>query len=128
MAPIRILIVDDSMVIRDALRRLLNREPERWVVCGEASDGTEALAEAALRRPEVVLLDLSIPGTSGLNVAREMTIKFPELVVVLMSEQEPSILRHLADHFRFRYALPKSQMGPELSLLLQHIEKDFADA
>jgi hypothetical protein len=57
-----------------------------------------------------------------------MTIKFPELVIVLMSEQEPSILRHLADHFGFPYALPKSRLAPELLPLLAKIEKEFADA
>jgi DNA-binding NarL/FixJ family response regulator len=73
----------------------------------------------------VLLLDLSLPGISGLDVAREMQIGFPKLVVVLMSEQEPSVLRRLADHFEFRYTLPKSRLTAALSPMLASTKKEL---
>ena len=127
MTPIPILIVDDSEIIRKALRHLLSQQPERWAICGEASDGVQALAKVALHLPKVVFLDLSIPGMSGLDVAKEMKIKFPGLVIVLMSEQDPSALRHLAEHFGFRYSLPKSHLVKEFLPMLATIEKERAE-
>jgi DNA-binding NarL/FixJ family response regulator len=122
MAPISILIADDSEIIRKVLRELLQREPERWVVCDEAADGPDALRKAALHEPEVILLDLSIPGLNGLDVAKELRERFPRLAIVIMSEQDASVLRHLAEHFGLEHVIPKSRLVLELLPLLGGIE------
>ena len=63
---IRVLIADDHPVVRSGLRALIETEPGMEVV-GDAADGEEAIENAALLRPDVILLDLMMPGTSGVN-------------------------------------------------------------
>jgi DNA-binding NarL/FixJ family response regulator len=69
MPPIRLLIVDDHPVVRDGLRGIFDGDPEFDVV-GEASDGGEALAAADLLRPDVILMDLRMPGVDGAAAIR----------------------------------------------------------
>jgi DNA-binding NarL/FixJ family response regulator len=58
--PLRILIADDSDKLRAGIRHLLSQS-EEWIVCGEAADGEQALMQANQLKPDVILLDLSIP-------------------------------------------------------------------
>ena len=126
MAPISIQIVDDSKIFRKALRELLSQEPESWIVCDEDSDGAEALAKAARHLPQVVLLDLSIRGMQGLNIAGEMKTRFPELAIVIMSAQDASTLSLLAQHAGLRYVLAKSSLVSELFPMLRKIRQELA--
>jgi DNA-binding NarL/FixJ family response regulator len=64
----KILIVDDHDVVRQGLRTFLAARPE-WEVCGEASEGEEAVRAVASLRPDVVVLDVTMPGMSGLEAA-----------------------------------------------------------
>ena len=84
VAPVRVLIVDDSATVRAVLRRLLDRDPG-IEVAGEASDGAQAV-EATLRfRPDVVLMDIEMPGTDGYTaIERIMTLR-PTPILVLTS-------------------------------------------
>ena len=77
-----ILVVDDSSLIRRSLRLCLEQNPE-WKVCGEAADGLEAIEMAQRLIPDVVLLDLSMPGMNGFEVARELK-RITPLIPVLM--------------------------------------------
>lgn len=70
-SPIRILIADDHAIFREGLRRLLISEGDLSVVA-EASDGKQAIALARQHRPDILLLDLMMPGISGLEVLREL--------------------------------------------------------
>lgn len=84
MIPIRVLIVDDHQVVRLGLRTLLESEPDMKVVA-EAGTAEEALLQAANHRPDVVILDIQLPGRSGLDVCRQMTRQFPEMRVVMLT-------------------------------------------
>jgi DNA-binding NarL/FixJ family response regulator len=66
---LRILIADDSDLIRRGIRNLLSEQPD-WVICGECSDGEDAVKLVEELRPDVLLLDLSIPGMHGRDVIR----------------------------------------------------------
>ena len=71
-----ILIVDDSTLIRRALRACLE-EGHEWTVCGEAADGVSAIIMARELKPDLIVLDLSMPGMNGFQLARELKIINP---------------------------------------------------
>lgn len=77
---VRVLIVDDQQLVRMGLRALVASEPG-MTVAGEASDGAEAVAAIRARRPDVVLMDIRMPGTDGLTALRQITAD-PELTDV----------------------------------------------
>ena len=68
-APIRVLLVDDHTLFRSGIKALLQRYPEFEVV-GEASDGVEGVKRVAALLPDVVLMDLNMPGLSGLEAVQ----------------------------------------------------------
>lgn len=80
---IRILVVDDHPVVREGLIAILD-EPD-LAVCGQAGDGAEALAQAARLRPDVVVLDVRLPGATGLEVCAELTQRIPGAHVVMLT-------------------------------------------
>jgi two-component system, NarL family, response regulator NreC len=84
---IRILIADDHGVLRAGLHALLNAEPDLEVV-GEASDGHEALRLAGELRPDVVLLDLVMPGLGGIEVARQLKKSLPDTRTLILTVHE----------------------------------------
>ncbi|MFQ5340878.1 MAG: response regulator [Anaerolineae bacterium] len=91
--PIRILIADDHGVLRAGLRALLNAEPDVEVV-GEAADGHEVLRLARALNPDVVLLDISMPGPGGIEVTRQVKQALPDTrVLILTVHEDESLLR-----------------------------------
>lgn len=88
--PIRVVLADDHAVLRSGLRALLNAEADIDVV-GEASNGAEALRQVETLQPNVVVMDLTMPGTSGLEAIRHITRHHPRvrsLVLTMHSEEQ----------------------------------------
>jgi len=83
-SPVRVLLADDNAQFRFVLRRLLERDPEISVVA-EASDGDEALRLVEEHEPDVVLMDISMPGLDGLEATFELKARFPDLTVLMLS-------------------------------------------
>ena len=83
-APIRVLVVDDHVVVRRGLCALLATE-EGIEVAGEAGDGREAVAKAAALRPDVVLMDLDMPGMNGVEATRRLLADDPSVRVVVLT-------------------------------------------
>lgn len=83
-APIRVLVADDHAIVRTGIRHVLESEPG-FVVVAEASTGTETLELAASHRPDVAVLDISMPGDSGLRVAAELRQRLPDTQVIILS-------------------------------------------
>jgi len=81
---IHVLIVDDHDIVRDGLRKLLAVQPDMAVV-GEAADGVSALRLASAKKPDVVLLDIAIPGLNGIETLMLMKEKRPETQIVIFS-------------------------------------------
>ena len=65
----KILVVDDHEIVREGIRRLLTRSRSEWEICGEAASGEQAVGAVEQMRPDVVILDISMPGMGGLEAA-----------------------------------------------------------
>jgi len=86
---LRILVVDDHAVVRRGVRSLLESH-EGWEVCGEATTGRDAVEESRRHRPDVVVMDLSLPGLNGLDATRQILKDAPntEVLVLTMHHSE----------------------------------------
>jgi two-component system response regulator DesR len=119
--PLRILIADDCEAVRRVIRKHLSDGPTAWCVCGEARDGEEALTKAAELQPDVVLLDFSLPKLSGLEVARRLAAEHPACAIVLMSAQDPELLRRIAAAAGLAHSFPKTSVQEALVPTLESI-------
>jgi DNA-binding NarL/FixJ family response regulator len=86
---VRILIADDDAAIRRLLRRLLETHAD-WIVCGDACDGKQAITKTVELKPDIVVLDLAMPYCNGLQAGREITRRFPEMPLLLLTVQQVS--------------------------------------
>jgi len=96
MPPTRVLIADDHPLIRSGLRALLGREKEFEVV-GEAADGYQALELVEQLKPDVVMLDVSMPRLNGIDVAKKISETTPStrIIIVSIHSDESYVLRAL---------------------------------
>lgn len=113
MEPPRVLIADDHEVVRKGLRTLLEEQPG-WQVAGEACDGREAVEKAKNLKPDVTVLDISMPTLNGLEATRQMMKNNPQsrVLVLTMHESDPLIREVLGAGAR-GYLL-KSDAGRDL--------------
>jgi DNA-binding NarL/FixJ family response regulator len=79
-----ILIIDDSRAVRSSLRTSLEQRTD-WKVCGEAENGREGVDQALRLRPDLVLLDLSMPVMNGMEAARELQRLLPEVPILMFT-------------------------------------------
>ena len=112
MSMIRILLVDDHSLFRSGIKSLLESQ-DGFEVVGEASDGLEGVKRAKQLKPDVVLLDLHMPGTSGLDALQMLTEDVPETEVLMLTVSE--------DAQDLMQALRSGARG----YLLKNIEMDF---
>ena len=92
MAKQKIILVDDHEVVRLGLKSLLERHPQ-FEVIGEAGSAREALEQVAALKPDVVLMDIRLPGTSGIEACEEIVNKYPATrVIMLTSDAEDEML------------------------------------
>ncbi len=85
--PVRVVIVDDHPMFRAGLRTLVE-ESDRLELVGEAGDGADALAVCRREKPDVVLMDVRMPGASGVEVTRELTGSVPGIGVLMLTMLE----------------------------------------
>ncbi len=90
---LRILLADDHNVIRFGLRHLLERKKE-WKVCGEASNGREAVEMAVTLEPDIAIVDLSMPGLNGLEATRQIVKRVPGTAVLIYTMDESEKVVH----------------------------------
>ena len=90
MGSLRILIVDDHETVRRGVRALLSSRQD-WVVCGEAGDGFEAVEKAKSLRPDVVLMDISMPRMDGVEATRIIRREVPESKIIIVSQNDPIV-------------------------------------
>lgn len=87
MDEIKLLIVDDHVLVREGLRNLIDAQPDLKVV-GEASDGIEAAEKASATKPDVILMDITMPGMSGLESTKLIRKNLPDAKVLVLTMHE----------------------------------------
>ena len=124
----RVLIVDDHEIFRRGLRALLEPSSE-WEICGEAVDGMDAVEQCKSLKPDIVVLDVSMPRLNGLEAARLIKKGDPEPKIVIITQHDSPQIRSAALEAGARAFVTKSAVGNELvtairSLIQSHDNGD----
>jgi DNA-binding NarL/FixJ family response regulator len=110
---LRILVADDHEVVRKGMRALLEARPE-WEVCAEAADGREAVERAKQTKPDVVVMDISMPELNGLEATRQILKALPRTeVLILTLHESEQLIRRVIESGARAYVL-KSDAGRNL--------------
>jgi RNA polymerase sigma factor (sigma-70 family) len=120
MKPIRVLIADDHALVRAGFRALVEKI-EGLVVVGEAGKGSEALELVKELRPNLMLLDLTMPDGSGFEVLAQVKKQFPEIRVIVLTVHEAGEYAMRALRDGAAGFLPKSVAGTELEQAIQAV-------
>jgi DNA-binding NarL/FixJ family response regulator len=109
---LRILIVDDNEPVRSGVRSLL--DPSECTVCGEASDGMEAIEKARSIRPDLIIMDVSMPRMDGVEATRVIRTEIPGTEVIIISQNDPTVVARQAAEVRAFGAVSKSELAEAL--------------
>jgi DNA-binding NarL/FixJ family response regulator len=108
MTKLRIFLVDDHVVVREGLKALVNAQPDMEVI-DEAGDGQTACQEIPQQRPDVVVLDVSMPGMSGAETAERLKEECPQVkVLALTVHEDKGYLRQLLEAGAVGYVLKRA--------------------
>ena len=110
---LRILIVDDHGATRNGVRRLLASHPN-WDICGEAADGFDAIEKTRLLRPQLILMDVSMPHLNGIDASRIIRSEMPDCAIVLVSQNDPAVVLAQANAIGARGFVPKDELASRL--------------
>jgi two-component system, NarL family, nitrate/nitrite response regulator NarL len=109
----RVLIVDDHAFIRRGVQTILHPFPE-WELCGEADNGNDAIRMAEELKPDIIIMDLSMPGLNGIEAARAIRKAQPDVKIVLLTLHESAELVRSAFRAGARGYLLKTDAEQEL--------------
>ena len=102
----QILIADDHEAVRQGLRALLQAIPG-WEICGDATDGKEAIVKARELRPDLIILDYAMPGLDGLSAAKQIHQLLPTVPIVLHTLYASTELNLVANKYGIRKVVDK---------------------
>ena len=117
----KILIVDDHEAVRRGIRSLFTSHSQ-WKICGEAVDGLEAIEKAKSLRPDVILMDVSMPRMDGVEATRIIRREIPEIDVLIISQNDPGLMQEAAVHVGAKGFIQKSKLARDLFLALEKVD------
>ncbi len=116
--PIRVLLADDHDILRQGLRLLLQAQPDITVI-GEARTGIEAISQAHQLKPDVVVLDISMPEVDGLEACQRIRAQHPDIQVLILTMHESE--EYFLQDLRMGASLPWPGKSLDSSVSLTHI-------
>jgi DNA-binding NarL/FixJ family response regulator len=122
MPTLRILVADDHEVVRRGLRALLESRPG-WEVCGEATTGREAVEKARELKPDLVVLDITMPELNGLEATRQILKSLPRTEVLVLTVHESEQVVHEVLEAGARGYVLKSDAGRDLVAAVQALSQ-----
>jgi DNA-binding NarL/FixJ family response regulator len=125
MDKIKILLVDDHAMFRDGLRALLNKEEDMQVV-GEASNGQEAILKSKSQQPDIVVMDITMPGVNGLNASERIIREEPSIKVIILSMWLDEELVKQAANIGVSGYIVKQTAASELISAIREVQKGNA--
>lgn len=87
MSPIRVLLADDHILFREGLAGIIDSQPDMEVI-GEANDGLEAIVKAIKLNPDLILMDIQMPGCDGIEATRKIKKDLPNVIIVMLTVQD----------------------------------------
>lgn len=115
----RVLIVDDQARLLFGLRALLS-SPE-WAVCGQAMDGLEAVEKARSLRPDLIIMDISMPRMDGVEATQIIRKEVPDAKILILSQNDPEILARQAAAAHAHGFISKNDVSAHLLGLMKRI-------
>ena len=116
----RILVVDDYEPVRRSIQTLLGSH-KGWVVCGESAYGLEAVKQAKLLRPDLIIMDVSMPNMNGLDASRIILREVAGSRILVISQNDPTIVRLEAVETRAHGFIEKSNIQRDLIATIEGI-------
>ncbi|MGB6200555.1 MAG: response regulator transcription factor [Candidatus Acidiferrales bacterium] len=110
----KILIVDDHDVVRQGVRSIISKARPEWIICGEASDGQEAVRAALQLKPDVVVLDVTMPVMNGLDAASRIVKRGDSCRILILTMHESERLYADVREIGAHGYVQKSQAGRDL--------------
>lgn len=120
--PVRIMVADDHEVVRRGLRDLLESNSD-WQVTAEAENGLEVVQKAAELKPDVIVLDITMPGLNGLEAARRIRKTLPEVEVLFLTVHDSAQMIHEALNAGARGYVLKSDAGRDLLAAIESVRR-----
>lgn len=110
----RVVIADDHDIVREGIRRILTRLRPNWEICGETGNGEESIQLVNTLKPNVVVLDITMPGMSGLEAARQIAKLKPECRILIFTVHDSDwLMSEIRDTGAHGY-VQKSQVARDL--------------
>lgn len=122
MPPVRILVVEDHSVVRKAICLLLSSDPALCVIC-QTADGEQAVQKAEELQPDLALLDISLPGISGIETARRIRSVSPKSQIIFLSQHDSPQVVRLALNMGGQGYVAKSDAGSELLNAIREVRE-----
>src|SRR5580765_6392314 len=120
MSLLKIIVVDDNEAVRNTVRSLLASRKE-CTVCGEARDGLETIEKAKLLRPDLILMDISMPRMDGLEATKVIQQELPETKVLIVSQNDPAVVSQQAAEVKAHGYIAKADLHRKLIHAIQQM-------